>query len=678
MESVEVMSKQQLGAQIAEELPEHLAHFATVVVNGPVTSSQEAAAWLDWCGRHRSVRVTPWEVPRAVLPQGRSITLHDVKVDGHGPDDKLYNNNPDIRDKVARGNTVLEVHDTISHTVQHDMAIFALRKFTGGMGDEDEDQPEDDLVWQRYFLKPMSEVSKVVCMIKENGEAAHVSVRLIDDKFYFIAGSKNVHLLFKNAQDLELYTESRFMIAKKVGAAWLQQLEQVPATKTAMLLSFLHASRLTMIFEILCPDYQHVVDLSHLPQPQLKFLTFTKQYNDNVDAKTSLSAFSPDICIEFARYFSLDTANYDVITAEETEKRMMKVRQGVDYEGEVLYFMDNNDNTIGLLKKKTTWYIVLRAIREKVSHAHSTYKKNPGGWSSQVNTQLLGKLNKRLDDIQRWLSLTPEETHEWKMIGRSFQSWLMEKLVTARGDIDKYSVRGNFPQLWRQFLNSREGAEQVSTAGNSELDKSQAENILEEPRSSSPRIIFGEDGCPHRPHIGAFILRNVDLMGKNFKKVMNVLNKTHGKICNNKKKAYIGIHDIERLNSQTLAYKSCSPTSLLECFGEEMSTIIKENILSMEHCTVLYDGNVPLAIPPFYTNDESGPTETSENILVQITSEESLEAVVMVMNALMQQFYHLGIKMNCVKKCVHVEKVALIKSDNVSGALPENLPELKK
>ena len=33
MEGVEVMSKQQLGAQIAEELPEHLAHFATVVVN---------------------------------------------------------------------------------------------------------------------------------------------------------------------------------------------------------------------------------------------------------------------------------------------------------------------------------------------------------------------------------------------------------------------------------------------------------------------------------------------------------------------------------------------------------------------------------------------------------------------------------------------------------------------
>lgn len=29
------------------------------------------------------------------------------------------------------------------------------RKFTGGMGDEDEEQPENDLVWKKYFLKPV-------------------------------------------------------------------------------------------------------------------------------------------------------------------------------------------------------------------------------------------------------------------------------------------------------------------------------------------------------------------------------------------------------------------------------------------------------------------------------------------------------------------------------------------
>ena len=56
----------------------------------------------------------------------------------------------------------------------------------------------------------MEEVTRVVAMIKENGEAGHVSVRVIGDQFYFIAGSKNVHLVFRTAQDLELYTDSRY------------------------------------------------------------------------------------------------------------------------------------------------------------------------------------------------------------------------------------------------------------------------------------------------------------------------------------------------------------------------------------------------------------------------------------------------------------------------------------
>jgi len=229
------------------------------------------------------------------------------------------------------------------------------------MGDEDEDQPEDDLTWQKYFLKPLSEVDKVVCMTKENGEAGHVSVRQIEDKFYFIAGSKNVHCLFRTHADLELYTDSRFRIAKTVGLAWLQQLEKLQASKIPFLLSFLHHSRLTLIFEILCPDYQHVVDLSYLDQPQLKFLTFTSQYQSNDQEKSdtdiqSLTTFSPDTCIEFARFFGLDSAEYEVVSVKETESKMDAIRAGTGYEGMVLYFMDTEGSTVGLLKKDNLVY----------------------------------------------------------------------------------------------------------------------------------------------------------------------------------------------------------------------------------------------------------------------------------------------------------------------------------
>ena len=128
---------------------------------------EETLSWLSWCRDHRLVKVTPWEVPPGILPPGYTGKLHDVKVGSndkrsHGPDDKIYNSNPEIRDKVARGNTVLELHNSADNKTEHDMVVFALKKFTGGMGDEDEEQPENDLVWQRYFLKPLDQVRTMV------------------------------------------------------------------------------------------------------------------------------------------------------------------------------------------------------------------------------------------------------------------------------------------------------------------------------------------------------------------------------------------------------------------------------------------------------------------------------------------------------------------------------------
>ena len=78
---------------------------------------------------------------------------------------------------MARGNSVLYLHDLESKSVTQDGIIFALKKFTGGMGDEDETQPDDNYVWMKYFLKPVSSAQKVICTRKANGEAAHLSVR---------------------------------------------------------------------------------------------------------------------------------------------------------------------------------------------------------------------------------------------------------------------------------------------------------------------------------------------------------------------------------------------------------------------------------------------------------------------------------------------------------------------
>ena len=58
-----------------------------------------------------------------------------------------------------------------------------------------------------------------------------------------------------------------------------------------------------------------------------------------------------------------------MVLMDQLDERMKQIRQGYGYEGEVLYFLDCDDSVIGLLKKKTIWYILCRATREKLRTA---------------------------------------------------------------------------------------------------------------------------------------------------------------------------------------------------------------------------------------------------------------------------------------------------------------------
>ena len=55
----------------------------------------------------------------------------------------MYNKYEDLRDKVARGNTVLYLNDMQEGKITFDNLVFALKKFTGGMGDEDDFNPSE-------------------------------------------------------------------------------------------------------------------------------------------------------------------------------------------------------------------------------------------------------------------------------------------------------------------------------------------------------------------------------------------------------------------------------------------------------------------------------------------------------------------------------------------------------
>lgn len=70
---------------------------------------------------------------------------------------------------------------------------------------------------------------------------AHVNVWRIVSEFYFVVGSKNILLLFRTMEPLELYTVIRYMVAKIVSVIWLDK------TNFPLLLNFLDQTKLTSI-----------------------------------------------------------------------------------------------------------------------------------------------------------------------------------------------------------------------------------------------------------------------------------------------------------------------------------------------------------------------------------------------------------------------------------------------
>lgn len=127
-------TRQELVALLAGVLDDSLAKRLEGDPTPPKDVNRASSDWLKWCRAQKGrVAVVEGYVPTGILPEGVTATLADIKVSGgkkRVPDDKIYNDNPDLRLKVARGNTVAVVRDK-DGGVSHDGVVFALRKFTG-------------------------------------------------------------------------------------------------------------------------------------------------------------------------------------------------------------------------------------------------------------------------------------------------------------------------------------------------------------------------------------------------------------------------------------------------------------------------------------------------------------------------------------------------------------------
>jgi len=278
-------------------------------------------------------------------------------------------------------------------------------------------------------------------------------------------------MALRSRRDIEKYKEPRYGVAREVASAVFDLLESLQPDTLSLFLSVLHHLRFTAVFEILNPVHQHVVNLSHLPESgRLEFISFVSPYNRNDDVITndgddvikvdSYCAMAPETGFKLCHFVGVPTVSYKVICPDESEGRMDEVRRSYGSEGEVFYFVDKDNKVIGLLKKKTAWYVLCRAIREKVAHSIRQESLKPG---SGGNTA--GSISARLHDIQKWLGFPDEFREAWIKLGVDFLEWALAKCKTTSSSSNKpetvVPVRTQFPVLWRQFLNDTGKTDQV-------------------------------------------------------------------------------------------------------------------------------------------------------------------------------------------------------------------------
>lgn len=126
-----------------------------------------------------------------------------------------------------------------------------------------------------------------------------------------------------------------------------------------------------------------------------------------------------------------------------------------------MYFIDSDFNVIGLLKKKTTWYIIIRAIREKLRNFISVK-------STKTKDELDKAISSRLNAIQKWIGFNDDDLAKWLTLCHHFVDWFDVNFKSNKFDRDDFTER--FPVIWNRFLKEENFSDKIEIHLTSEDD----------------------------------------------------------------------------------------------------------------------------------------------------------------------------------------------------------------
>ena len=108
--------------------------------------------------------------------------------------------------------------------------------------------------------------------------------------------------------------------------------------------------------------------------PSLVFIAWTSLCSADF-ALDSLTALPPDHGLQLATHLGLSCTQWRALPMHRVGQYCERVLRAHGHEGVVLYYVDASDRVVGLVKKKTAWYVLCRALREKSKMALAAVAK---------------------------------------------------------------------------------------------------------------------------------------------------------------------------------------------------------------------------------------------------------------------------------------------------------------
>lgn len=328
-----------------------------------------------------------------------------------GPDDKIYKKDKELLSKLPRGIVF------INEASEIDLVIFGIRKFFGKTSeDDDKSQETSDTL-------NTSEFTHFIVSHKANGECCHVGLW----KSYWVIGSKNRKIIASQEEDIPKYDSlNHYDHAQSMARCFFKHLQKMGSEKVKQLKSFLLLTKLTLNFEFETPEHPHIV---FLREEKLIFIGGTAFH-------FKAKVLHPSFTFSFANYFgfsSVITSSFFVHPKNELEHICHSITRNWDDEGAVLILLNTSMQVIDLVKVKTFWYILLRAVREKVKQIYQ-----PDEAKLQIKQRLL--------ELENVIKIDHQFVQNMIFLGQKMVDWIKEDPKRQR------NVRDQYPVMWLKFL----------------------------------------------------------------------------------------------------------------------------------------------------------------------------------------------------------------------------------